>query len=194
MINDWTCRFNNVKAILQLKKSINFGDVSLNFETVAKTLKELEGTFTDGFENNIKYLLNKDNWNTNHPNNLDHGKPKISLRSRMDEYAFELHCFPIVKDEAQAVVICNDPNSPFIEYNPASFGPLLKINGLSQLIDMTIRKGDDADMELIKYAHMMTEQLVALFSKRLSVTETSGNTVKEFFKSVLEDANALKTG
>ncbi|MCF2948949.1 hypothetical protein L0668_12580 [Paraglaciecola aquimarina] len=190
MINDWSCRFNNVKAILQLKKSINFGDVSLNFETVAKTLKELEGTFIDGFENNIKYLLNSNHWNAN---NLVAGKPSISLRSRMDEYAFELHCFPIVKDEAQAVVVSRDPNSPFTEYNPASFGPLLKINGLNNLISMAVRKGDDADMELIKYAHMMTEQLITLFTKRLNVTERTGKSVKDFFEMMAEDEAALKS-
>lgn len=191
MINDWSCRFNNVKAIIQLKKSINFGDVSLNFETVAAKLKELEGTFTDGFENNIKYLLNSKNWN---PDNLVQGKPKISLRARMDEYAFELHCFPIIKGEAQAVVVINDPNSPFKEYNPANFGPLLKITGLDNLIAMTLRKGDEADIELIKYAHMMTEQLVALFFKKLHVEEKTGNSVKEFFLTMEQEENNLMTG
>lgn len=191
MINDWTCRFNNVKAIIQLKKSINFGDVALNFETVAAKLKELEGTFTDGFENNIKYLLNETNWNQN---NLINSKPPISLRTRMDEYAFELNCFPIIKNEAQALVIVNDPNSPFKEYNPASFGPLLKINGLSNLINMTLRKGDEADIELIKYAHMMTEQLIDLFSVRLRVNERNGHSVKNFFLSLEESEKDLKTG
>lgn len=191
MINDWTCRFNDVKAITKLKKSINFGDVSLNFETVASKLKELEGTFTDGFDNNIKYLLNETNWNLN---NLINSKPPISLRTRMDEYAFELHCFPIIKNEAQALVIVNDPNSPFKEYNPASFGPLLKINGLSNLINMTLRKGDEADIELIKYAHMMTEQLIELFSVRLKVSEKSGHSVKDFFLSLEQSEKDLKAG
>ena len=95
MINDWTCRFNHVKAILQLKKAINFGDVALNFETVASKLKELEGTFTDGFENNIKFLIDSNNWNRV---NLVDGKPQVSIRTRIDEYAFELHCFPIIKN------------------------------------------------------------------------------------------------
>jgi hypothetical protein len=56
---DWLCRFGNVKVILQLKKSLNLGDVSEHFQIVASKLLELEGTFTDGFDSNIKYLLNK---------------------------------------------------------------------------------------------------------------------------------------
>ena len=59
---DWTCRFNKVKAILQLKKSLNLGEVSEHFKIIANKLLELEGTFTDGFENNIKHLLNNNGY------------------------------------------------------------------------------------------------------------------------------------
>lgn len=179
MISNWTCKYNHVKAILQLKKTINFGEVAANFETVASKLKELEGTFTDGFDNNIKFLIAPKNWN---PVNLVEGKPPVSIRTRMDTYGFELHCFPIIKEEAQAVVMPMDLNSPFREYNPASFGPVIKINGLDALITMAIRKGDEADFELIKYAHMMTEQLVQLFCNRMQVTEHSGHSIKQLFE------------
>jgi hypothetical protein len=33
--SDWLCRFGKVKAILQLKKSLNLGDVTEHFKTVA---------------------------------------------------------------------------------------------------------------------------------------------------------------
>ncbi|MDU0354967.1 hypothetical protein RS130_14545 [Paraglaciecola aquimarina] len=171
---------------MQLKKSINFGDVSLNFQTVYNKLADLEGTFVDGFDNNIKYLLNSENWN---PAKLVDGKPQVALKTRMDQYAFELHCFPIIRDEAQAVVIPNEPSSPFREYNPATFGPVLKINGLQDLINMMHRKGDDADMELIKYAHMMTEQLIGLFTHKLKVETQNGSSVKGFFTELEPETN-----
>ncbi len=173
-----------MKAILQLKKSINFGDVSVNFQTVAKKLAELEGTFIDGFDNNIKYLLNSENWNNT---KLVAGKPQVTIKTRMDKYAFELHCFPIIRGEAQAIVMVIEPDSPFKEYNPASFGPVIKINGLQDLMTMMHRKGDDADMELIKYAHMMTEQLIDLFIHKLKVENKSGLSVKEFFYQLEEN-------
>lgn len=174
---------------MQLKKSINFGDVSQNFQTVASKLKELEGTFTDGFENNIKYLLDNKHWNKN---NLVDGKPPISLRTRMDHHDFEVHCFPIIKNEAQAVIVPFDKFSPFTEYNPASFGPLCKITGLNNLISTAVLKGDEADNELIKYAHMMTEQLITLFNQRFVVTERTGFSVQEFFINAIEDAKLEK--
>jgi hypothetical protein len=168
---------------LQLKKTINFGDVAANFETVSSKLKELEGTFTDGFDNNIKFLIHPKNWVTK---NLVNGKPPISVRTRMDSYGFELHCFPIIKGEPQAVVMAADPNSPFREYNPASFGPVIKINGLDALMTMAIIKGDEADFELIKYAHMMTEQLIQLFRNKMQVNEYSGQSIKQLFEEKLQ--------
>ncbi len=186
MIQDWNCQYNDVKGILQRKRVINFGDVSLNFETVASKLKELEGTFVDGFDNNIKFLLNPKNWN---PRNLTKNKPEISLRSRMDEYAFEVHCFPIIKGEPQAVVPPHSPYSPFVGYNPAGFGPLLKINGLGALMNMAANKGDEADFELIKYAHMMTEQLIDLFSHKLHVSEKSGQSIKTRYETLVNALN-----
>ena len=91
---DWTCRFGNVKAILQLKKSLNLGEVPDHFQIIANKLLELEGTFTDGFDNNIQYLLNKKNW---HLANCKQGKPSIALKTHCNHYAFDLYCFPIYK-------------------------------------------------------------------------------------------------
>ncbi len=83
---DWTCRFSNVKAILQLKKSLNLGEISDHFKIIANKLLELEGTFTDGFENNIKHLLNNKNWNLS---NCKQGKLSIASSKRCNQHALE---------------------------------------------------------------------------------------------------------
>lgn len=187
---DWTCRFGNVKAILQLKKSLNLGEVPDHFQIVANKLLELEGTFTDGFDNNIKYLLNKKNW---HLANCKGGKPPITLKKHCNQYAFDLHCFPIVNDEPQALIKPFDADSPFREFNPSSLGPLLSIPQLSDFMSVTIRCGDEADMELLKYAHMLLEQLIDLLTRSLQVVENNGQSIQEVFLSIEQQLKTIKT-
>lgn len=175
---DWTCKFGNVKEILQLKKSLNLGEIPKHFQIIANKLMELEGTFTDGFNNNIKYLLNQKNWNKA---NCQAGKPSIALTKHINQYAFDLHCLPIIASEPQIVVKAFDIASPFIDYNPANVGPLVSIPNLRDFIDSIIRYSDDADMELIKYAHMLIEQLIELLTKSLKVVENSGQSIKELY-------------
>jgi hypothetical protein len=177
---DWACRFGNVKGILQLKKSLNLGEIPDHFQIVANKLLELEGTFTDGFDNNIKYLLNKKNWNLA---NYVQGKPPIALKRNCNQYAFDLFCFPIVNDKPQALIKPFDADSPFKEFDPSCLGPLLSIPKLIDIVSATIRCGDEADMELLKYAHMLVEQLIDLLTTSLQVIENSGQSIQEIFLS-----------
>ena len=186
---DWTCRFSNVKAILQLKKSLNLGEISDHFKIIANKLLELEGTFTDGFENNIKHLLNNKNWNLI---NCKQGKPSISLRKCCNQHAFELFCFPMICNEARAVVKSCDKNSPFKDFNLSNLGPLLSIPKLSNFVSITVRCGDEADIELIKYTHILIEQLAHLLGTLLHVAENDGQTIKEIFFAAEKQLKDLK--
>jgi hypothetical protein len=186
---DWTCRFGNVKAILQLKKTLNLGEVSNHFQIIANKLLELEGTFTDGFDNNIKYLLNKKNWNLT---NCKQGKPSIALKRHCHYYSFDLHCFPIVNNEPQAMIKSFDADSPFKEFNPSTLGPLLSIPKLNDFITVTIRCGDEADIELLKYAHTLITQLSDLLRTSLHVVEDSGQSIQEIFLSVEQQLKEIK--
>jgi hypothetical protein len=187
---NWTCRFNNVKAILQLKKSLNLGDITQQFQLIANRLLELEGTFIDGFDNNIRYLLNQKNWNLA---NCKQGKPSIALKKYCNQYAFELFCFPIINDEPQVFIKPFDKNSSFKEFNPSSLGPLLSISKLNDFISLTVRCGDEADMELLKYAHTLTEQLIGLLSVSLHVVENSGESIEATFFTIERQIKQLKT-
>ena len=186
---DWTCRFGNVKAIWQLKRSLNLGEIPDHFQIITNKLLELEGTFTDGFDNNIKYLLNNKNWNLA---NCEQGKPPIALKKHCNQYAFDLFCFPIVNDEPQALIKPFNADSPFKEFNPSSLGPLLSIPKLSDFVTVAIRCGDEADMELLKYAHMLVEQLMDLLTTSLHVIESSGQSIQELFLSVDQQLKDIK--
>ena len=186
---DWTCRFNKVKAILQLKKSLNLGEVSEHFKIIANKLLELEGTFTDGFENNIKHLLNNKNWNLI---NCKQGKPSIALKKHCNQHAFELFCFPMISNEAQAIVKPYDKNSPFKDFNPSSLGPLLSLPKFNDFVSITVRYGDEADIELLKYTHLLIEQLIHLLGTILHVAENDGQTIKDIFFAAEKQLKELK--
>lgn len=173
---DWTCRFTNVKAIIQLKKTISLGVLPHSFSIVANKLRELEGTFIDGFDNNITYLLDQQNWQMK---NCDQGKPQVALVRHINQYAYDLHCFPIIAGEPQAVVEAFHPKSGFKQFNPAITGPLISIPQLKGLIETYIRCGDEADLELIKYAHILIEQLCSFLQHKIIVSENSGHSVQQ---------------
>ncbi|WP_299076909.1 hypothetical protein [uncultured Paraglaciecola sp.] len=173
-----------------MKKSLNLGEVPHHFQIIANKLLELEGTFSDGFDSNITYLLNKKNWNLT---NCTDGKPPVILKKHCHQYAFDLHCFPVINDEPQAQIKPFAANSPFKEYNPASLGPVLSIPKLQDFIAITIRCGDEADIELLKYAHMLIEQLLQLLQASLQVIESSGQSIQGLFLSVEQEIKDMKT-
>ncbi|MEP1551525.1 MAG: hypothetical protein ABJJ44_15335 [Paraglaciecola sp.] len=188
MLQNWNCRFGSIKTITQLKKTINMGEIPNYYSLVANKLYELEGTFTDGFDNNIKYLLKKDNWQSA---NLVNGKPQVSLIKHLNAYSFDLHCFPIINDEPQMLVKPYDPLSPFKEFNPAVLGPLLRIPNLQEFITVTLRLGDEADLELLKYTHMLIEQLIALLKQNILVMDDTGPSIKEIYTESMAQLNEL---
>jgi len=51
---------------------------------------------------------------------------------------------------------------------------------------MTIHYGDEADMELLKYAHILVEQIVDLLTSSLHVVENSGQSIHQIFLSVAQ--------
>ncbi|MEP1382574.1 MAG: hypothetical protein ABJK64_02130 [Paraglaciecola sp.] len=188
MLQNWNCRFGSIKTITQLKKTINMGEIPNYYSLVANKLYELEGTFTDGFDNNIKYLLKKDNWQSA---NLVNGKPQVSLIKHLNAYSFDLHCFPIINDKPQMLVKPYDPLSPFKEFNPTVLGPLLRIPNLQEFITVTLRLGDEADLELLKYTHMLIEQLIALLKQNILVTDDTGPSIKEIYTESMAQLNEL---
>ena len=112
------------------------------------------------------------------------GKPAIALKKNCHQYAFNLHCFPVINQVPQALIKPFDADSPFKEFNPSSLGPLLVIHKLRDFIAMTIHYGDEADMELLKYAHILIGQTLDLLTTSLLVVENSGQSIHQIFLSV----------
>ena len=120
------------------------------------------------------------------------GKPAIALKKNCHQYAFNLHCFPVINQVPQALIKPFDADSPFKEFNPSSLGPLLVIHKLRDFIAMTIHYGDEADMELLKYAHILLEQPTDLLTTSLHVVENSGQSIQQIFLSVKQQLKQTK--
>jgi hypothetical protein len=103
-----------------------------------------------------------------------------------------LHCFPIVNEAPQALIKPFDANSPFKEFNPSSLGPLLSIPKIKDFIAMTIHYGDKADMELLKYAHILVEQTIDLLTTSLHVVENSGQSIQQIYLSFEQQLKQTK--
>ena len=58
---------------------------------------------------------------------------------------------------------------------------------------MTIRVGDEADFELLKYAHILVEQLMALLTTSLHVVENSGQSIQQIYLAVEQQIKDMKT-
>mgnify|MGYP003625464801 FL=1 len=60
-------------------------------------------------------------------------------------------------------------------------------------MSVTIRCGDEADMELLKYAHMLLQQLIDLLITSLQVVENNGQSIQEVFLSIEQQLKTIKT-
>jgi hypothetical protein len=154
-------------------------------------LIELEGIFNDGFDNNLKYLFNRQNWQGP---NLTNGKPQIALTRIVNDYAFELHVFPIIDGEPQPVVKPFHPKSPFKQYNPSILGPVVNIPGVRDLITMAVRCGDQADLELLKYAHILIEQLTNILADNFVMQGQTGQSIKDTFVLAEQQSQTRQPG
>ncbi len=116
----------------------------------------------------------------------------MSVRKCGNQHAVELCCYTMICNEARAVVKSSDKNSPFKDCNPSNLGPLLSIPKLSNFVSITVRCGDEADIELIKYTHILIEQLAHLLGTLLHVAENDGQTIKEIFFAAEKQLKDLK--
>lgn len=178
----------NLKKVNAYKKNICWGDVPANYHLLAGSLGELDGILTHGFNNAYTELLNKKNWNLKllQGEKCVNGaytvkrKPQISLKHYYHENEYELHCFPVINGEKIYHQLIKDPDCPFIQWLPSVSQRLFKISHLIQFISYAFNKGDDADMLLLKFAHLKVEHLITHLKESFEVIDIEGSNIKEF--------------
>jgi hypothetical protein len=180
-------KFTSVREITAYKRKLNWGELPPFFHMVSNSLAELEGVYKHGFINDIKRILDKRNWNLSllegrkRPDGeieVKH-KPRVVLYRRNTDRGYEIHCYPLIGDQEVRQYAKDIAELPFKIWEPQGMGNLIRVNNLVEFIRHTYLPGDDADRELVKFAHLLTEEIIGHISEHLDVVEDRGYSIKE---------------
>ncbi|GAA0858659.1 hypothetical protein [Aliiglaciecola litoralis] len=193
MTNDTASSYNadiKLREINRLKQKITFNNVPAFYHAVATSLGLAEGMFRYGFENSLDLVLNQQNWN---PKKLKcqqgefgtfnfEQSPRLSIYKVFTHRGFEIHCIPWLNNREVDREFINHPEMEFRRWIPGSMKCLFRLAQLHTFIQSYFDVGDEADLELIKYAHNITEDFVEDLKQRLNVQKVHGITIKAFFE------------
>ncbi|MEP4890545.1 MAG: hypothetical protein ABJV04_10995 [Aliiglaciecola sp.] len=178
-----------LRDINRLKQKITFNNVPPFYHAVSTSLGLAEGMFRYGFENSLDGLLDQSNWNATtleaKKGPLDsieftHG-PRLSIYKVFTHRGFEVHCIPWMKNQEIDREVINHPDMEFKRWVPSSMKVLFRIAQLHTFIQSYFDIGDEADLELIKYAHNISEDFIDDLHKKLNVVKVHGISIRSLF-------------
>jgi len=180
-----------LKDINWYKKQINWGELPPFYHMVSQSLAESEGLLSHGFDNAVKKMLDKRNWNLQlldghiDDNNEIHcdNKPRIALYQVFSERGFELHALPYAKDQEIDQYVKGNRAMEFHVWDPNTMRLILRVNQLHKFIGYYFEHGDDADFALILYAHKTVHKVIQFLQQHMNVVKVEGTTIKSFFEA-----------
>ncbi|WP_372763125.1 hypothetical protein, partial [Pseudoalteromonas sp.] len=131
-----------LKEINWFKKQINWGELPPFYHLVASSVSEAEGILEHGFDNAVKQLINKRNWNLDLLDGYEDAlgeihcksKPRIALHQVFTDRGFELWAFPYAKDVMVDQYIKNNRFMEFNVWDPLAMKNVIRINQLHKFI------------------------------------------------------------
>lgn len=179
-----------LKEINWYKKQINWAELPHFYHLVSSSVGESEGILEHGFDNAIRRLIDKRNWNLELLGNTDEtldtatvkNKPRIALHLVFTERGFELLALPYLKDIVIDRYARNEEAMEFRLWDPPSMKTVIRINQLHKFIRYYFEKGDDADKALILHAHKVVYKIIAFLQTQLNVVKIDGVTIKAFYQ------------
>jgi hypothetical protein len=178
-----------LREINRLKNKINFGNIPNFYHSVSTSLGLAEGMYKYGFENSLDILLDKKNWNLELLGGRENGigdiecekMPRLSIYKLFTQYGYEIHCIPWLKDHEFERELRNVPEMEFKSWNPSLMKVVFRISQLHKFMLYSFEHGDEADLELIKYAHNITEDFIEDLQTKLNIQKVHGISVKGFY-------------
>jgi hypothetical protein len=157
---------------------------------VAQSLGESEGVLTHGFDNAIKRIIDKRNWNLALLNGyIDSGniihcqhKPRLALYQVFTERGFELHAIPYAKDSEIDQYVKGNRLMEFHLWDPLNMRLILRVNQLHKFISFYFEHGDDADFALILHAHKAVNDVIGFLQQHVHITKVDGVSIRTFFE------------
>lgn len=182
----------SLKEINAYKKKLSWGDVPAIYHMVSTSIGDLDGIFTHGFDSAYKQILNKSFWNLDllggyqdkEGNIQVKEKATVVLKHHYGDMGYELHCYPVINGEVINRTIENDGRCPFHHWYPESMQMLFRINSFVAYCIFSYQSGDEADMQLIKYAYKRVDYLINLLKESFDVKEVKGYNIAEFYQEI----------
>ncbi|MBH0050838.1 hypothetical protein [Pseudoalteromonas sp. SWYJZ19] len=187
-----------LKEINWFKKQINWGELPPFYHLVASSISESEGILDHGFDNAVKQLIDKRNWNLDllegHEDSLGvihtKHKPRIALYQVFTDRGFELWAQPYAKDVIVDQYIKNNRFMEFRVWDPHSMKNLIRISQLHKFIGFYFERGDKADKAIILHAHKVVHKIITFLQRELNVVKLDGVTIKELYQLCEKDSRA----
>ncbi|CCQ12397.1 FIG00951432: hypothetical protein [Pseudoalteromonas luteoviolacea B = ATCC 29581] len=187
-----------LKEINWYKKQINWGELPPFYHLVASSVSESEGVLHHGFDNAVKRIIDKRNWNIQllggHED--EHGtihceqKPRLGLHQSFTDRGFELWAFPYAKDMQIDNYIKDNSFMEFRTWDPVTMKNILRINQLHKFIAFYFGRGDIADKALILHAHKVVHKIIAYLTREMNIVKVDGVSIKDFYQLCEKDARA----
>jgi hypothetical protein len=185
----------SLKEINWYKKQISWGDIPPFYHMIASSISEGEGILYHGFDNAVKHLVDKTNWNLELLKGMEQEsgeilcqhKPQIALHQTFTKRGFELWAFPYAKGKKIDSYVKDNRYVEFKVWNPQTMKVLLRFNQLHEFINFYFSQGDLADKALILYAHKVVHQIINFLKKELNVLEVDGVSIKDFYQLCEKD-------
>jgi hypothetical protein len=179
-----------VKDINKFKKQLNWGESTAFYHLVAASVSELESLGAMGFDNALKRIINKHNWNLDllggyiddSNNVIIEKKPRISLFQMFTDRGFEIHCYPFVKDKEIDQYVRGHRLVEFNVWDPGTMKLLCRVNQLHKFIDFYFKQGDEGDKALIDHTANLVRILINYLNKHVDVVHVRGTTIDEYFE------------
>lgn len=187
-----------LKEINWYKKQINWGELPPFYHLVASSVSESEGILEHGFDNAVKKIIDKRNWNLDILEGHEDAsgeihcvnKPRIALHQVFTDRGFELWTLPYAKDVTIDKYAKDNRFMEFTEWDPVSMKSLIRINQLHKFIGFYFERGDKADKALILHAHKVVHKIISFLQRELNVVKLDGVTIKELYQLCERDSRA----
>ncbi len=179
-----------VKDINKYKKQLNWGDLPAFYHMIATSVSELENLGSMGFDNALKRILNKSNWNIEllggyiDSDNVIHcdNKPRLALYQVFTDRGFEIHCFPFAKDREIDQVVKGHRLMEFDTWDPGTMRLLVRLNLMHKFIDYYFEQGDVGDRALIDHAINLVDRLIKYMQNQVNIVKVDGVTLRQYFE------------
>lgn len=184
-----------LKEINTYKKRLNWGEMPPFFHLVSTSLSEVEGYGIHGFDNPIKRLTDRSNWNLNRLNGREtisgeifvERQPEVAVQRRFAGKNYEIHCYPLIDDEPVMEYRKNNVNIDFKIWDPASMQCLIKLPDFIEFMQYTYTRGDEADKLLVEFASDLLDNTLRRLNEEVKIISLKGSSIKSIIERIKEE-------